>query len=382
MLSGKRRQFGKGEFNMLKLMHLADLHLDYQQYGIKEREEDAYKAFEAAIKYAISEQVDVILVAGDFFHSKDIRARAWLRVRGLLEMLKDARIQVIMVEGNHDRALFGQDQTWVETLQAEGLATVLGSSGMPEDVVLDGVRVIGIPYLGHKEVEGLRQVKERLLGLTEMPTILLCHIGVSEVMGDLVPGMSVADLKTWLHPTIQYVATGHFHRPWSWGIVHCPGTINPCKVDEIYGGHYVFNADRSRVHSNVCYVPIEDYHQVRPIVRQDALDLDEVTFLSKQWEGAIVQLKYRGSESQGMIRSALKSNPLKLIVSYQAVIDEEGHKHYQASNTQELEMMLLDEILGDEAAIAVQLMNYALDGQNAKTMVDFVKEKVGIINAD
>ena len=40
---------------MLKFMHVADLHLDYQQYGIKEREEDAYGAFEAAIQWAKTE---------------------------------------------------------------------------------------------------------------------------------------------------------------------------------------------------------------------------------------------------------------------------------------------------------------------------------------
>lgn len=367
---------------MTKFLHIADTHLDYQQYGLRVREQDGYDAFEAVIEYAVSEQVEAFLIAGDFFHSKDIRARAWLRVRRLLEKAKMFGIRVVMVEGNHDRALFGSDETWVETLESEGLATVLGSDGDPQWVDIDGVRIIGIPYLGHKETGGLDQVREWLDKLEAIPAILLCHIGVFEVMGGVMQGLSLADLEARLHPSIEYVATGHFHRPWSKGWVHCPGTVFPCKIDEPYGGMFQFEADKDGVR-DVIYVPISDIYEVRPILRPYAEGLEQVTALSSEWNEAIVQLTYKGDDSRGMLESVLRSTPLKLMVTYQSSDEADGRKLYQsAASTSELEMFLLADVLGDESPVAAQLMQYAIDGQSSKAVVALVKERVGIVNAD
>lgn len=362
---------------MTKFLHVADLHLDYQQYGIREREEDAYIAFEAVIDYAISEQVDVFMVAGDFFHSKDIRARAWLRVRKLLERAKMFGVKVVMIEGNHDRALFGTDETWVETLESEELATVLGRGGMPMTALKDGVRIVGIPYLGHKEGEALDRVHEFLDLNIQMPTILLCHIGVSEVMGGIMPGLSLADLEAKVHPSVEYVATGHFHRPWNQNRVHCPGTIFPNKIDEPYGGMFCFEADGEGVR-DVTYIPITEICQVRPIVQEEAEDLEQVVALSIEWEGAIVQLTYRGTEGRERLESVFECTPLKFILAYKSGDNEGDVRHYQASSTGELERLLLEELLNDEADVAMQLLEYAADGQSATTMVQLIKERAGI----
>jgi len=366
---------------MTRFLHIADTHLDYQQYGILEREQDAYTSLAAVFDYAILQSVDVLLVAGDFFHSKDIRARAWLRVRELLDHLKAAGVTVVMVEGNHDRTLFGTDETWVETLESEGLARVLGTANRGDIFEIGGVRVIGMPYMGHKEVEGLDNVYGTLELLEPMTTILLCHIGISEVMGDIVPGLSLADLESRLHASVRYVATGHFHRPWSKDRVHCPGTIFPNKIDEPYGGMFLFEADQDGVR-DVRYVPIEQLCDVRAMVQAEAEDLDRVATLSKDWEGAIVQLVYRGLEGRDMIESVFVTKPLKFIPLFRPKVSDNGRRDYQASSTGELETILLGELLGEHAPVALSLMQYALEGQPASVMIDLVKEKVGASHAD
>jgi len=365
-----------------RFLHIADTHVDYQQYGIRQRERDGYAALEAVAEYAISEQVQVLMVAGDFFHSKDIRARAWVLVRRILERLKRAGVEVVMVEGNHDRALFGKDETWVETLHSENLAWVLGSSGeMEYKVPGAGVRIVGIPYLGHQESEALDNIYQILDQAEKMTTILLCHIGVSDVMDGFVPGLSFDDVEAKLHPTIKYMATGHFHKPWSRDRVHCPGTIFPNKVDEPYGGMFQFEADALGIR-DVTYIPITDICQVRPIIQAVAGDLEQVAALSKGWGGAIVQLVYAGAESRGMLEAVFEAEPLKFIPVYRSETNGDQRRHYQASSTGELEAVLLEELLGDDSGTAVQLMAYAMEQQPTAAMVELVKETVGVPHED
>ena len=59
----------------MRLVHLADLHLGFRQYqrltpgGINQREADVARTFEAAIDRIIELAPEVVLFAGDIFHS-------------------------------------------------------------------------------------------------------------------------------------------------------------------------------------------------------------------------------------------------------------------------------------------------------------------------
>ena len=95
----------------MRLVHLADLHLGFRQYhrltptGINQREADVAHAFRRAIDRVIALAPDVVVIAGDVFHS----------VRPMNPAIIDAFTQfarltsslpntiVVMVAGNHDR---------------------------------------------------------------------------------------------------------------------------------------------------------------------------------------------------------------------------------------------------------------------------------------
>ena len=59
----------------MKLAHLADLHLGFRQFhrqtagGLNQREADVANAFRRTIEQVIAERPDVVVVAGDLFHS-------------------------------------------------------------------------------------------------------------------------------------------------------------------------------------------------------------------------------------------------------------------------------------------------------------------------
>jgi len=94
----------------VKLAHLADLHLGFRQYhrqtpaGINQREADTGLAFRQAIDGVIAARPEVVVVAGDLFHSvRPTNAAivfAFKEFQRLRAALPDA--PVVLIAGNHD----------------------------------------------------------------------------------------------------------------------------------------------------------------------------------------------------------------------------------------------------------------------------------------
>ena len=94
----------------MRLVHLSDLHLGYRQYqrltpgGVNQREADVAATFRTAIDRVIALGPDVIVVAGDVFHSVRPTNQAilhgFIQFTRLVQSLPDAI--VVLVAGNHD----------------------------------------------------------------------------------------------------------------------------------------------------------------------------------------------------------------------------------------------------------------------------------------
>lgn len=94
----------------MKLAHLADLHLGFRQYtrqnssGINQREADVASVFRSAIDQVIDAAPQIVVVAGDVFHSVRPANPAILdsfnQLRRLRAGLPDAPI--VIIAGNHD----------------------------------------------------------------------------------------------------------------------------------------------------------------------------------------------------------------------------------------------------------------------------------------
>lgn len=95
----------------MRLVHLADLHLGFRQYhrltptGINQREADVAHAFRRAIDRVIELAPDVVVIAGDVFHTvrpmNPAIIDAFTQFARLTATLPDTI--VVMVAGNHDR---------------------------------------------------------------------------------------------------------------------------------------------------------------------------------------------------------------------------------------------------------------------------------------
>ena len=92
------------------IAHLSDLHLGYSSsncklnpQGVRWREADGYMAWIREIKDIINDgTVDVVLIAGDVFHTPTPSILAVKQAQKGVRMLADAGIPAVILTGNHD----------------------------------------------------------------------------------------------------------------------------------------------------------------------------------------------------------------------------------------------------------------------------------------
>lgn len=235
----------------MHFIHIADVHLGYHQYGLDARFDDFGQAFRWSIEWAVREAVDAILIAGDLFEKSTVPPQAYLQAATILGRAREARIPVVAITGNHDRARYLDQISWLDVLAEEGYLTLLqptltkdagGADGRvrtltPWDghsggyIDLGELRVIGVPWGAAgpwwpQMVEAIRSL------LPRRHTVLLAHTGLEGEMGNRRGGLSYAQLAP-LRDCVDYVALGHFHKPFERdGWIFNPGSLEHCAMGE------------------------------------------------------------------------------------------------------------------------------------------------------
>ncbi len=91
---------------MIHFLHLADLHLgaktSYLGSRATERGRDFLEAFKRAVDFAIREEIDFLVIAGDFFDTPNPSDETLRFAIAELKKLYQANIPVILTPGNHD----------------------------------------------------------------------------------------------------------------------------------------------------------------------------------------------------------------------------------------------------------------------------------------
>ena len=91
---------------MLRIIHTADVHLGARHDDLGEQasaqRERQFAAFTAAIDLALTEKVDLFLIAGDLFDSNVQPRRSVERVAAQLKRLADSKVRTVVIPGTHD----------------------------------------------------------------------------------------------------------------------------------------------------------------------------------------------------------------------------------------------------------------------------------------
>lgn len=203
----------------MKFLHMADVHLGKYAYTNSVRYLDLFTALERAVEYGIQQGIDVLLIAGDLFDIRNVNSQTLFQTIRILDKLKQKNIPVLAIEGNHDRALLKDGESWLAFLDNLGYLKLLCSQkdAKTPEALLEGAvyedenyRVVGVSYLGaatQKTLEGLCASFPQ----QDKFTIFMLHAGLSMVLSE---EMAKIDKKVLLdyRQAVQYFALGHIHR--------------------------------------------------------------------------------------------------------------------------------------------------------------------------
>jgi hypothetical protein len=118
---------------MARFLHVADVHLGFDRYDNKQRTQDFFYAFRDVLsKHAIDEQVDFVIIAGDLFEHRNIQPATLNQAQVCLDMLREAGIPVLAIEGNHDNRPYGTKTSWLRYLADWGLLKLLEPGNVAE----------------------------------------------------------------------------------------------------------------------------------------------------------------------------------------------------------------------------------------------------------
>lgn len=253
-----------------QFIHLADVHLGYEQYGSKERYNDFARAFQDVLRDAIRRKVDAVFIAGDLFNKRAIDAWTLTQAFACLQELKEHGIPAIAIEGNHDRSYYRDGMSWLQFLAAQKMLCLLHPVVRDGEPVLSAwkaetlrgayidlmggrLRVYGLPWFGAgtaRIVESFAAVLSQARAEEEQQgvqyRVLLMHTGVEGIVPRLHGLPTRAQLEP-LHGLVDYLALGHVHKPYeidNW--MYNPGSTETCSAEEAEWadrGYYLVEVD-------------------------------------------------------------------------------------------------------------------------------------------
>lgn len=184
---------------MIKLLHLADVHLGatFRMLGEKgaAQRRQVEETFARAIDLAIEERVQLVVIAGDLFDSPKPATTTVEGTAGQFRRLADANIRVALVAGNHD--------------------------GTPDGVV--------------PELDRLRKASPSLIAFSRtVGTHVLPDLDLTVVGRSADPGQRASPLADWPRGRMTRFAIGLTHgSSFRAGQVEGPGTIHPQEIRDI-----------------------------------------------------------------------------------------------------------------------------------------------------
>ncbi len=201
----------------MKLAHLADLHLGFRQYdrqtprGGNQREADVAEAFRRAVDDLLEQRPDLILFAGDIFHSVRPTNPAILFLFQQLHRLRTGlpEAPIVMIAGEHDTPRSVETGTILRLYEALGVEVVVDQARRLTFSKLD-CSVLAVPHQAMVQPE--RPALRPQRGTTINVLVLHGQLpGLGDKRGTAEYGGALVDQHELAPAQWDYVALGHYH---------------------------------------------------------------------------------------------------------------------------------------------------------------------------
>lgn len=232
----------------MRILHCADIHIGVENYskidpdtGLSSRLIDFLDSFDELVLYAMENDVDLVLFAGDAYKSRDPSQTHQREFARRVARLANAGIPVFLLIGNHDSPHVIGRATSLEIFDTLEVANVyIGDTLKTYQVETRSgpLQIIGVPwirrsaFLARDETRGLNPeqvneaIQERLARVirteadnldTTVPAVLAGHVTVSDARTSseqlMMLGRDHVLLKSDVGlPQLDYVALGHIHK--------------------------------------------------------------------------------------------------------------------------------------------------------------------------
>jgi len=197
----------------LRLLHLADLHLGFRQYqrltpgGINQREADVARTFETAIDRAIEVAPEVIVIAGDVFHSvrpsNPAILHSFIHFARLMHALPKTR--VVMVAGNHDMPRSAETGCILQLFSRLGIDVVEREAqriAIPEY----DLSILAVPHSTAPTLEPDPAFRHNVLVMHAEIEGMIPMAGATAERASLIVPLRDINHEKW-----DYAALGHYH---------------------------------------------------------------------------------------------------------------------------------------------------------------------------
>ena len=331
----------------MKLLHTSDWHLGRALYGRKRYEE--YEAFLNWLAALIeSENIDVLLVAGDVFDNSTPSNHAQeLYYRFLCRVAAAPSRHMVVTAGNHDSPSFLNAPK--ELLKFLNIHIVGYASDQPADelIVLPGpdhepqLIVCAIPYLRDRDIrsaeagesvedkerkiiEGIRahyrmicEAAEQKRAMLEkpVPIVAMGHLfaaGGETIDGDGVRELyigSLAQVKRDVFPEcIDYLALGHLHihqRVGGSDFIRYSGSPLPIGFGEAEQGKSVTLVEFSDKAPEVTNITVPKFQEIKTLQGDWPTIARDIDALKTGGSNAWLEIVYEGDEIAGDLRERL-----------------------------------------------------------------------------
>ena len=234
----------------MRFLHISDVHLGCTRYQLPESPRDFFDAWiDVLQRYAIDKQVDFVIMCGDFFHKRNVPPETMNYAVAGLQLMKDAGIPVIAIEGNHDQKHNDSEYSWLRSLSNWRLVHLLepsnvegkiGYSSWDDEYCCGGfidvgrARIFGSHWYGASANWAIPMLTEALKENRREGAfhLLMLHTDVEGHQTHPIPALSLTALKE-LKSVTDYVALGHTHMHYeidNWAFN--PGSIEVTNIAE------------------------------------------------------------------------------------------------------------------------------------------------------
>jgi exonuclease SbcD len=233
---------------MIRLLHFSDLHLGVENYGrldpktgLSTRLGDFLRSFDTIVKYAVEEDIDLVLFCGDAYKTRDPSPTYQREFSERIRALSKAGISVFLLTGNHDLPLATGKAHTVEIFDTLDVPNVVVAGKLATHLIQTKggqVQILALPWpirshlvtkddFKNLTLEKINQelgdIIENLVGREienldpELPAILAAHATAfganygserSVMLGQEV----IVPHRVLTNPTFDYVALGHIHK--------------------------------------------------------------------------------------------------------------------------------------------------------------------------